>query len=79
MVIDYGNLFRSGVRPPEDNAPLAVDTDGMETRQVALKRPQTVTGGTERSWRARAWFNWTSFRRPDSGYRVKATTLLRSK
>ena len=45
MVINDGDVFRSRVRPPEDNAPLVVDTDGMETRQVALKGFQTITGG----------------------------------
>ena len=44
MVIGDGNLFRSGVRPPENDAPLVVDGDGVETRQVALKTFQPVAG-----------------------------------
>ena len=29
MIISYCNLFRSGVRPPEDDAPLFVDANPM--------------------------------------------------
>ena len=79
MVIDDGDLFRSGVRPPEDNAPLVVDTDGMETRQVALKGFQTITGGNRDVMEGASLVQLDQLPQGDSGYCVKGTTLLRSK
>ncbi len=79
MVIDDGNLIRSRVRPAEDNAPLVVDTDGMETRQVALKRFQTVTGGNREVMEGASLVQLDELPQGDSDYCVKATTLLRSK
>ena len=37
MLIDYRNLFRPRIRPPEYNAPLVIDANGMKARKSAAK------------------------------------------
>ncbi len=44
MIIDDRHLFRPGIRPPEDDAPLVVDTNGMETREPPAQSFKPVAG-----------------------------------
>ena len=44
MIIDYRNVFRPRIRPPEDNAPLVIDANGMKTRTPAAKSFKAVAG-----------------------------------
>ncbi len=44
MVIDDAYLFRSGIRPAEDNAPLIIDANGMKARERSPQPFQAIAG-----------------------------------
>ncbi len=44
MIIHDGHLGRSIVGPPKNDAPLVIDPNGVQARQIASERFQTVAG-----------------------------------
>ena len=44
MIIDNRHLVGSGIRPPEDDAPLVVDANGMKARKPPAQSFQPVAG-----------------------------------
>ena len=44
MVIDNGHSFRPIIRPPKNDTPLVVDSNGMEAGAIAPERLQAVAG-----------------------------------
>ena len=44
MIIDDRHLFRPGIRPPEDDAPLVVDANGMKARKAPAQSFKPVAG-----------------------------------
>ena len=44
MIVHDGHLGRSFVGPPENDAPLVIDPNGVQARQIASERFQTVAG-----------------------------------
>jgi hypothetical protein len=44
MVVDYCDLLRAGIGPPEDDAPLGVDPNGVKPHKRAAERLETVAG-----------------------------------
>ena len=47
MVVDDVDVGWAVGRPTEDDAPLVVDADGVETAHAALQRLETVAGRVE--------------------------------
>ena len=43
MIIYYRNLFWSEISPPEDNAPLVVDANGMKARKLTFEGFKAIT------------------------------------
>ena len=46
MVVRDVNVAGSSIPPSKDNSPLIVDSDAMETLQIATQRLQSVAGGS---------------------------------
>jgi len=46
MIVCDLNVAGSTIRPSEDNSPLIVYSDAIETSQIATQRLQSVTGGS---------------------------------
>ena len=44
MVIQDGDIGRTGMCPAEHDAPLVVDADGVKTRKIAFEGLQAVSG-----------------------------------
>ena len=44
MIVHDGHLGRSFGGPPENDAPLVIDPNGAQARQIASERFQTVAG-----------------------------------
>lgn len=44
MIIDDFHLVRPRIRPPEDNAPLVVDANGMKARKPPAQSFKPVAG-----------------------------------
>ena len=44
MIIYYRNQFRPVIGPPEDNAPLIIDSDGVKARKPTSESLEMVAG-----------------------------------
>ena len=76
MVIDDAYLFRPGIRPAEDNAPLVIDTNGMKARERSPQSFQAVAGRDDEVAESTGLIHLNEFSQGNPRDRRKAAAFL---
>lgn len=71
MIIHNRHLFRPGFCPPEDNAPLVVDANGMKARKPSAQSFKPVAGRHGQVAESTGLIHLNQFSQRDSGYSGK--------
>ena len=71
MIIYYRNLFWSRISPPEDNAPLVVNANGMIARKLTFEGFEAVAGWDGKVYEDSSLIHLNQFSQRNPRYRVK--------